>query len=77
MAKNRDDMLQSFLQNNKFIEYLESENICPSSISISKPSKNLLVEAVRKMVISYCLDESSLQTQKKINALISSEVKSS
>ena len=77
MAKDRNEMLQYFLQNKEFIEFLENENICPSSISISKPSNNLLVEAVRKMILSYCLDESSLQTQKKINALISSEVRNS
>ncbi len=77
MAKDRNEMLQYFLKNKEFITILENEKICPTSISFSEPSTNLLVEAMKKMILSYCLDDSNLQTQKKINALISSEVKNS
>ncbi len=77
MAKDRNEMLKYFLKNKEFIAFLENEKICPTSISFSEPSNNLLVEAMKKMILSYCLDDSNLQTQKKINALILSEVRNS
>ncbi|MCC4832818.1 hypothetical protein LMH66_09255 [Shewanella sp. 10N.7] len=74
MAKDRDEMLKQFLSNEKFIELLGVEGFDPENQSFSEKSDYLLVEAIKKMIFSYCMEESSAQTLKKINALISSEV---
>ncbi|NRA14943.1 MAG: hypothetical protein HRU04_05545 [Oceanospirillaceae bacterium] len=77
MARDRNEILQEFLKNEKLLELLEVGALDAVDNSFKDKSKYLLVEAIKKMILSYSTEDSTSQTLKKINALISTEVRSS
>lgn len=77
MAKNRNEILSQFLRNEKFLEFMKDENIDIESIDFASASESLLAESVKKLIFSYCMDDSHQQVLKKINVLISSELATS
>ncbi|MDL5029786.1 hypothetical protein QR676_21400 [Vibrio sp. TMPB1044] len=75
MARDRNELLKQFLKNPHLKEILGSEDIDFTNESFSNKSDFLLVEVIKKMIISYSMEDSSNQTLKKINAYIANEVK--
>mgnify|MGYP001097423837 CR=1 FL=1 len=73
MASDRNQMLEQFVKNKDLIELtgISEEDI--SGISFSSQKGDLLIDCLKKMIFSYCENESSMTTIRKVNVLIKTE----
>ena len=70
MRCDRDEVLGSFLKNVELRERSGIPEVELEKVSFSEDSKNLLVEALKSMVYSYCGGDSALTTQRSIQTKI-------
>jgi len=77
MASDRDEMLKQFIENKDLIKLsgLSKEDL--SEVTFSSNESDLLIKSLKKMIFSYCAEDSSIATLRKVNLLIKTEAERS
>ncbi len=75
MAKDRSEMLRQFLKNDELLNLTSLTEEQLSQVSFSNDSGDLHIETLKKILMSYCNDDSAIVTQRKINVFLNAEVK--
>lgn len=57
MKYDRNQILAKFLESESLVRDLNSEEIDPKEVSYSAESENLEVEALKKLIFSYCKED--------------------
>ena len=72
--KDRKMILGHFLQNELFLQScgLSKEEV--SSINFSNPSQDLLIEAMKKLIFSYCQEEAPVTVIRNVNIVIENNI---
>lgn len=74
MSRDRSELLEAFKNNPKLVELLEIDEEDLAAVSFSNENEYLLIEVIKKMILSYSNDENKAQTLRTINAYIINEV---
>ena len=70
MKYDRNEILAKFLESKSFIEDLRSDNIDPSVVNYSNETESLTVEALKKLLMSYCKEDSPITVLRNTSLLI-------
>jgi hypothetical protein len=74
MLKDRSNMLKQFLQNDMLLNLTSLTEDQLSQVSFSNDSGDLMIESLKKLLMAYCGNESTIMVLRKINLYLSTEV---
>lgn len=70
MKHDRNEILAKFLESESFLRDLNSEDIDQKDVSYSTNSENLTVEALKKLIMSYCKEDAAATVIRNTSLLI-------
>lgn len=74
MSCQRDEVLKQFLENNEFIEMAGISEEQKDNVSFVDKNENIVLEALKKIIMAYCNDESDVSILRKANTVLSKEL---
>lgn len=75
MSKNRKDVLQSFLDSDALLEQSDLKKNELGQVNFGPPaSGDILIEALKKLVHSYCNDDAEVTIIRNVNVTIEESI---
>lgn len=75
--KNRNEMLKNFLKNKELLKITGLEPSELEAVNYTDKTNSILLEAIKRMLQSYCSDEADNTVIRNINISIENNIKES